>query len=79
MNQFDMSKFDLLEYQREARSRKLPSALFHLWEDVCRHYDRGTISSYELDEMKAIIWPNLSALTQLRKVIEASFNKQAAA
>ena len=68
-----MKSFDLIEYQRDARSRKQPRELFELWEDVCRKYDRGIIGSYELDEMKAVIWPNLQALTALQKEVDDSF------
>src|SRR5579871_5015089 len=58
-----MKAFDLIECQRQARSCKQPRELFELWEDVCRLYDRRIIGSYELDEMKAVIWPNLQVLS----------------
>jgi len=68
-----MRRFDLIEFQREARECKLPGALFQLWEEVCKFYDSGLIGTYELDEMKEVIWPNLKALCALRSEIEASF------
>jgi hypothetical protein len=68
-----MRRFDLIEFQREARECKLPGTLFQLWEEVCKLYDKGLISQYELDEMKEVIWPNLKALSALRSEIEASF------
>ncbi len=74
-----MNKFDLIDYQRQARTRTLPGALFQLWEDVCRLYDRGLIGSYELEEMKAVIWPNLQALSALRDEIDTSFASSKAA
>lgn len=73
-----MKNFDLIEYQREARSRQTPISLFLLWEDVCRLYDRGVIGRYELDEMKAVIWPLLESLTALQKQVNKSFQKSAA-
>ena len=68
-----MRRFDLIEFQREARGQQNPLDLFHLWEEVCRNYDRGLIGQYELDEMKAVIWRNLKALTALVGEIESSF------
>ncbi len=73
-----MKTFDLIEYQRDARNRKQPSELFALWEEVCRHYDQGIIGQYELDEMKAVIWPNLHALSALKNAIDHSFFQTAA-
>jgi hypothetical protein len=68
-----MPGFDLIEYQRDARGRKQPRELFQLWEDVCRQYDKGLIGRYELEEMKAVIWPNLRVLTALKHTIDDSF------
>lgn len=72
-----MRTFDLIEYQRDARSRKQPRELFALWEEVCQHYDRGLIGRYDLDEMKAVIWPNLHALSVLQNTIDHSFKSAA--
>jgi hypothetical protein len=74
-----MNKFDLIDYQRQARSQTLPGSLFQLWEDVCRQYDRGLIGKYELEEMKAVIWPSLQALSALRNEINTSFTDKVAA
>jgi hypothetical protein len=74
-----MMNFDLIEYQREARERHEPSSLFQLWEDVCKLYDRGMIGKYELDEMKAVILPNLKAICALKSEVEASFRQSQAA
>lgn len=61
--------FDLLEFQKKARETCCPKALFELWEDVCRRYDKRLISLYEFEEMKEAIWPNLHALASLRRSI----------
>jgi hypothetical protein len=61
--------FDLLEFQQRARETCCPKKLFHLWEDVCRRFDRGEIGTYELDEMKEVIWPSLEALASLRRIV----------
>ncbi|HEY9777137.1 MAG TPA: hypothetical protein V6C81_25450 [Planktothrix sp.] len=74
-----MKSFDLIEYQRDARTRKQPRELFELWEDVCRQYDRGIIGTYELEEMKAVIWPNLQTLSALQKEVDESFLVQRSA
>lgn len=74
-----MQVFDLIEYQRDARNRKQPRELFELWEEVCRQYDRGIIGRYELEEMKAVIWPNLRALSALRVAIDNSFTLEKSA
>jgi len=58
--------FDLIEFQQEARSTDMPKKLFELWEEVCRRYDRGFIGKYELEEMKAVIYPKLRAMAALR-------------
>ncbi len=71
--------FDLIELQRAARTISKPDELFKLWEDVCRYYDRGLIGQYELDEMKAVIWPNMRVLTALQDEIESSFVENRAA
>lgn len=72
-----MKQFDLIEYQRDARSRKQPRELFDLWEEVCRAYDKGLIGQYELDEMKAVIWPNLHALSALKQAIDRTYQTAA--
>ena len=59
-------EFDLVEYQQTARETLCPKKLFELWEGVCLRYDRGEIGVYQLEEMKAVIWPNLEALSLLR-------------
>lgn len=64
--------FDLLEYQRRARETCCPKTLFQLWEDVCRRYDQHEIGEYQFEEMKAVIWPNLTALASLRRAINNS-------
>lgn len=74
-----MRTFDLIEFQREARGKNKPEELFHLWEEVCRTYDRGLIGKYELDEMKSVIWPNLQAVTLLKNSINSSFMDKTAA
>jgi hypothetical protein len=61
--------FDLLEFQQRARETCCPKKLFHLWEDVCKRYERGEIGTYELDEMKEVIWPSLEALASLRRSV----------
>jgi len=61
--------FDLLEFQKRARETCCPKKLFALWEDVCRRYDQHQISSYDYEEMKEAIWPNLHALDILRRSI----------
>lgn len=61
--------FDLLEFQKKARETCCPKALFELWEDVCRRYDKRLISLYEFEEMKEAIWPNLHALASLKRSI----------
>ena len=61
--------FDLLEFQQQAREMCCPKKLFQLWEDVCRRYERGEIGTYELDEMKVVIWPSLEALACIRRSV----------
>jgi len=68
-----MNGFDLIEYQQYAREKKKPKELFDLWEDVCKQYDRGIIGQYELDEMKAVIWPQLKVLTALKHAVDRTF------
>jgi hypothetical protein len=41
-----------------------------LWENICRRYERHEIGLYQLEEMKEVIWPNLNALSSLRKTID---------
>jgi hypothetical protein len=36
---------------------------------VCKRYERGEIGTYELDEMKEVIWPSLQALASLRRTV----------
>ncbi|HEY9714060.1 MAG TPA: hypothetical protein V6C72_11355 [Chroococcales cyanobacterium] len=68
--------FDLIEYQRIARESSHPKTLFDLWEKVCQLYDRHMIGSYELDEMKTVIWPHMARLTAISQAVEGSFLKQ---
>ncbi|HMW91585.1 MAG TPA: hypothetical protein PKN86_02210 [Candidatus Obscuribacter sp.] len=62
--------FDLLEFQKKARETLCPKALFELWEDVCKRYERRQIGEYEFEEMKEAIWPNLRALASLRRAMD---------
>ncbi len=64
-----MEPFDLIEYQKKAREICDPKALFELWEEVCKLYERKEIGSYELDEMKVVIWPSLTQLAALRRMV----------
>lgn len=41
-----------------------------LWENICRRYERKEIGAYQLEEMKEVIWPHLTALSSLRKIID---------
>lgn len=61
--------FDLIEFQQKARETCCPKKLFAMWEDVCKRYERHEIGSYELEEMKEVIWPSLEALASLRKSV----------
>jgi hypothetical protein len=63
--------FDLLEYQKTAREMLCPQKLYQLWEDVCRRYERREIGPYEVEEMKEVIWPLLTALSALRRTVDA--------
>jgi hypothetical protein len=65
-----MEVFDLVSIQRQATESKSPRALFDLWEQVCRKYDRGQIGKYHLQELKDIIWPKLRILNAIRKGID---------
>jgi hypothetical protein len=64
-----VEQFDLLEFQQRARETCCPQKLFQLWEDICRRYERHEIGRYQLEEMKDVIWPNLKALTTLRRCV----------
>lgn len=65
-------QFDLIEYQQKAREMTCPKKLFALWEEVCYRYDHHEIGRYELEEMKVVIWPNLKALSTLRKIVNST-------
>lgn len=66
-----MEAFDLIEFQKKARETCCPKALFEMWEDVCRRYERRQIGEYEFEEMKETIWPNLQALASLRRAMDS--------
>ena len=57
MNSYET--FDLIGSQQVARETKSAEQLFFIWEEVCRLYDMGRIGKYELEEMKAVVYPNL--------------------
>lgn len=67
-----MESFDLIEFQQKARDTADPKKLFELWEDCCRRFERYEIGRYELDEMKAVIWPSLQFLASLKRIINES-------
>ena len=68
--------FDLLEFQQRARDICCPKKLFELWEDICTRYERHEIGTYELEEMKAVIWPSLHALASLRRSVNGTAKTQ---
>ena len=65
----EIDEFDLFEYQKFAREQNCAEELFNLWDRVSSFYERGEISSHELSEMKAVIWPRLRSISALRKII----------
>lgn len=69
--------FDLIEFQQIARELVDPKRLFELWEDVCLRYERGEIGTYEVDEMKEVIWPMLDALASIRRAVNSEPATQA--
>lgn len=72
-----MDAFDLIEWQHHARQLECPKRLFLMWDDVCHKYERRLISRYEVEEMKSVIWPQLTALAALRESVNSSFGKAA--
>lgn len=64
-----MEPFDLIDYQQKARETCDPKKLFELWEEVSRRYERREIGNYELEEMKGVIWPSLTQLAVLRRMV----------
>ena len=69
-----MRMFDLIEYQELARNSHSSKELFELWEDVCRAYDKGIIGRYQLEEMKAVIWPGMKTLRSLERSVDTAFH-----
>jgi hypothetical protein len=69
VTKMEPESFDLIEFQQKARELVDPRRLFELWEDVCRRYERGEIGTYEVDEMKEVIWPLLDALASIRRAV----------
>jgi hypothetical protein len=63
-------QFDLIRYQREARSAGSARDLFFLWDQVCSFYDHGQITRHELDEVKDVIWPSMKSITSLRTLVD---------
>lgn len=68
-----LNQFDLPEFQQEVREAKSAKQLFDLWDGVCKMYERGQISKYELEEMRDIIWPQMRSLVSLQGMIDGSF------
>lgn len=67
----NIEAFDLLAFQKRARETCDPKALFELWEDVCKRFERRQIGEYEFEEMKETIWPHLKALASLRRAMDS--------
>jgi len=72
-----MKRFDLIEYQDRVRTTKSPRKLFELWSEVCWFYDHGYVGRYQLDEMKAVVWPHLHSLCSLQTAVDRSFRQSA--
>ncbi len=49
-----------------------PQKLYQLWEDICRRYERREIGLYEVEEMKEVIWPLLTALSSIRRIVDGA-------
>jgi|AGTN01.1.fsa_nt_gi hypothetical protein len=62
--------FDLIRYQREARSAGSARDLFFLWDQVCGFYERGKITRHELEEIKDVIWPSMASIKSLRSLVD---------
>lgn len=68
-----MREFDLPEYQKQVRETLSPKELFLMWDRVSCFYEKGEISSHELDLMKESIWPRLKNLATLSRTINNAF------
>lgn len=65
--------FDLIEWQNKAKDLSgNAKALFELWEEVCRRYDRNEIGKYEMEEMRDLILPDLQATASIKRLLEGT-------
>lgn len=70
-----IDRFDPPECQQEVRETKSAKHLFLIWDKVCCYYDRGTIGKYELEEMRDVVYSQMSNLVTLQSAIEQSFRR----
>jgi hypothetical protein len=71
--------FDLIQYQRDARTLTTPQSVFQMWEDVCRKYEVGVIAPNEWEELKDTLWSHLAETSKLKRQIDSSFSTKTSA
>ncbi len=71
--------FDLIQYQRDARTLTTPQSVFQMWEDVCRKYEVGAIALNEWEELKDTLWSVLAVTSKLQRQIDSSFSTKTSA
>ena len=65
-----MEPFNLIDYQKKARETYSLIKLYDLWQEGCTLYEKRLIGSYQLEEMKEVIWTNLKRLSSLKQRVD---------
>lgn len=63
-----MSNFNLIEYQQQARDITTSASLYTFWDGICKRYEREEINDYELEEMRAVIFPRFQVLAEVERI-----------
>lgn len=61
-------EFDLIEWLEKSRKALKPDLLYQIWDKACGLKDKGKITNYELEELKAVIFPKLAHLEGIKRL-----------
>lgn len=65
---FNNGGFDLIEWLELARKALKPEILYQIWDKACGLKDKGIVRNYELEELKAVIFPKLAHLEGIKRL-----------
>ena len=62
--------FDLIEAQTFVRNSLKPKDLYEWFETICKKYDKGQITKYQIDEITEVVQEQMKVLEAIKKQLD---------